>query len=486
MHSSPIGLVIAVMTGVSLASIVSLAQPVQYEDRRIDKLDNSGFGSSVDLRDTILCVGATRHDNAGAVYVYERSAGGDIVERLLKPADLRPQDGFGSSVSVNGDRILIGAVQQGDGDDRYGAAYIFKRDGDEWVEEAVLTDDGIESSDRFGYPVLLMDDFALVAAQDRGTVYPYAFNGAEWTALEPVHVGSGFGSSMAFDGHHLVIGVPGDSEAHVYRRENRNFVHETTIRGEQGSHFGRNLDVDNGRIVVAAPWEGPRGNEGALRIYERIGEEWLLVASFATPSNRGDSGIYNCALEGDWAVAVLPWATTEYGRTGFTISYQFDGETWSPTAELVPSDANADYWTFGESGVDLEGERLLISANPYWWPWSIGGSVYEFRLGEHLTASLPQPGRLGEVNRWSAAGATPDASVLFAFSTGYGQTAVPGCPELSFALDQPEIIEAPTDSEGRAAIERFVPRDIGRRQLRFQVVDTNTCEITPVRFFRCY
>lgn len=79
------------------------------------------FGSSVDLSDTTLVVGASRYDrtvsstvhpNTGAAYVFERSLGGagnwGLAKTLLNPT-AADEDRLGNSVAIDGDLVVVGA-----------------------------------------------------------------------------------------------------------------------------------------------------------------------------------------------------------------------------------------------------------------------------------------------------------------------------------------------------------------------------------------
>jgi len=128
------------------------------------------FGRSVALAnsgDTAL-VGAREWEmgDVGAAYVYER-AGGDWTEQKLTASDGEASDVFGYSVSLSGDSALVGA--RGDDDPNgsgAGSAYVFERDGGEWVEANKLAADDGEFQDSFGESVELVGDTALIGANE--------------------------------------------------------------------------------------------------------------------------------------------------------------------------------------------------------------------------------------------------------------------------------------------------------------------------------
>ena len=94
------------------------------------------FGYGVDASPNRLVVGGPRSDangltNGGAVFIHDRESNGSWgAEELLVPGDLTDWDRFGQSVSLDGDRLLVGAPSGANdfGDDT-GVAYLFNKVG---------------------------------------------------------------------------------------------------------------------------------------------------------------------------------------------------------------------------------------------------------------------------------------------------------------------------------------------------------------------
>jgi hypothetical protein len=76
------------------------------------------------------------------------------VEDRLFAHDQVDNWGFGNAVALDGNRVIVGASRADiNGETNRGAAYVFVRQGDEWVEEAeLLAFDGAEG-DFFGTSV---------------------------------------------------------------------------------------------------------------------------------------------------------------------------------------------------------------------------------------------------------------------------------------------------------------------------------------------
>jgi len=98
-----------------------------------DPQDLVTFGNSVSISGDSILIGAsiesTKGRGAGAAYVFSRDQGGanawGLVQKLMA-LDAQPYDYFGTSVSIAGNMILIGAPNEDSGGFNAGAAYIFE------------------------------------------------------------------------------------------------------------------------------------------------------------------------------------------------------------------------------------------------------------------------------------------------------------------------------------------------------------------------
>ena len=107
----------------------------------------------------------------GAAYVFVRTAGAWTQQQKLTANDGAAGDNFGWSVAVSGDTIVVGARNANVGDnDREGTAYVFVRSGGVWTQQAKLTsqltngtDDGL-SDEMFGTSVSIDGNSVVVGA----------------------------------------------------------------------------------------------------------------------------------------------------------------------------------------------------------------------------------------------------------------------------------------------------------------------------------
>ncbi len=148
---------------------------------KLSPADANEFGSSVSIDGDFIVVGAREVGSGGspAAYVFERNNGGPDnwgqVKKLVA-SDVGPSDDkFGNSVSISGDIVIVGAHQTDDDGVNSGSAYIFIRNEggtDNWGEVAIITASDAAAGDNFGESVSVFGGFAIVGAannDDAGT-----------------------------------------------------------------------------------------------------------------------------------------------------------------------------------------------------------------------------------------------------------------------------------------------------------------------------
>ena len=191
------------------------------------------YGTSVDIEGDFIAVGSPMDNyfwtGQGTVHVYEWQGNSWLV-RILSPSGIGANDKFGQSVSISGDRILAGAVGVG-GYPPTGAAFVFRRVAlGDWVETAMITASDAEPDDEFGSAVSLEGVRALIGAPgdnpacpytqncNSGAAYLYELQGASgW--VETAHLapsggdfGDHAGTSVALSGGTAVLGAPDDDD----------------------------------------------------------------------------------------------------------------------------------------------------------------------------------------------------------------------------------------------------------------------------------
>ncbi len=231
------------------------------------------FGISVSLDGDRALVGAFGdEDFAGAAYVFEFSNGSWTEQARLVPGDIETGDDVGVSVSLDGDRALIGADGEDDNGSAAGAAYIFEFAGGSWTEQAKLLAGDGASMDFFGQAVSLSGDRALIGAtldDDNGTgsgsAYIFALNGGSWTEQAKLLADDGadfgdFGTAVSLSGDRALVGAVGDQNAtgaaYEFAFDSGSWTGQaklTASDGAVGDFYGNGVAIDGDRTVVGAP-----------------------------------------------------------------------------------------------------------------------------------------------------------------------------------------------------------------------------------------
>jgi hypothetical protein len=110
---------------------------------------------------------------AGAVYVFTRSSGVWSQQAFLKASNAGASDHFGTSVALEGDTLVVGAPYEdsfGAGDQgnnaasNAGAAYLFTRSNGSWTQLAFLKATESSGGDYYGSSVAVDGDTLMVGA----------------------------------------------------------------------------------------------------------------------------------------------------------------------------------------------------------------------------------------------------------------------------------------------------------------------------------
>ena len=125
--------------------------------------------------------------DSGSAYVFDWDGTNWIEQPKLTASDAAGNDRFGNSVSVSGDRVVVGAWGNDDDGTDSGSAYVYEWDGTNWIEQPKLTAADAAGDDRFGRSVSVSSDRVAVGAlgdddggTDSGSIYVYEWDGSGW------------------------------------------------------------------------------------------------------------------------------------------------------------------------------------------------------------------------------------------------------------------------------------------------------------------
>jgi len=204
------------------------------------------FGESAAIDGSVLLIGMPRDNfktvSSGSFYVFELQGSTWVETAKLAPSS--PEDweigcSFGRDLDVDGDVMVVGAPFLNNGGSNRGAAFVFERNGNSWVQTQKLVPDDPKDSDFFGVSVAVSGDTILVGATNhkhsnpanmQGAVYAFAKTGDSWVQTQELVVNDpwnplGFGAWVDIEGDLAVFGVGGDNDqgtgsgsAYLFRR----------------------------------------------------------------------------------------------------------------------------------------------------------------------------------------------------------------------------------------------------------------------------
>lgn len=204
------------------------------------------FGDAVDIDGGTVVVGAPGRsvffDHSGAAYLFDAATGSQLA--YFYPADGHDRDHFGTSVSIHGVRIAIGAHKDGDRGWDAGSAYLYDT-ADVTLVHKLLMSDGAEF-DRFGTAIALEGGTVASGATGFGTSgtetgYVGVFGGETVLAADgapgvrpvPLATPNPFRTSTTFSAH---LDTPGRVVLNIFSPEGRQV--RSLVNGElaAGTH----------------------------------------------------------------------------------------------------------------------------------------------------------------------------------------------------------------------------------------------------------
>ncbi|MCG8469597.1 MAG: choice-of-anchor B family protein [Gemmatimonadetes bacterium] len=308
-----------------------------------------GFGRAVAAGSDLLVVGAPLEDDgAGAVYTFRREGAGEWSRRMrLRPREPLAGGGFGSTVALGDDRLVVAAPEGSDG---AGVVYVFDRDGETWTETARL-DASDEEAVGFGTMLALEADRLLVAGRSvRGApaavrAYRHAPEDGSWSdlgalAIDELPERSEFGVSVAWSDDLALVGAPGVNDragvVFAFGPAEDGIGWQLSERlgpalASPNASFGRSIEPRDGTVVVGAP--GTRGG-GTFYEFTREAERWT-GAALAPPIALDDRAQIGQTLAIGQDLAVAGASGVDSGAGAVVVFERGSGGGWEEGAVLV-------------------------------------------------------------------------------------------------------------------------------------------------------
>lgn len=368
------------------------------------KASNSGafdfFGSSVAVTEDTIIVGANGEDGSGtgvdpvsddaasasgAAYVFTRSGSVWSHQAYLKASNTGADDGFGLSVGLSGDSVIVGAYgEDGSGtginpaSDELaagaGAAYVFKRSGSDWSQQAYLKAANSGAGDAFGRSVAAFGEMVAVGADGEdgsgtgvnpvsddlalgsGAAYAFIRSGSTWTQQAYIKASNAggsdsFGEAMSLSGNVLVVGAnsedgintgvnPPDSNglssagaAYVFLHSGSTWSQTAYLKASQVGNtdsFGAAVAAAGDTVVIGSHGEDGNGNginpavdelaadAGAAYVFSGIDTPEIAVSQNSTDIPNAGSKSFGNVLQGN--TADLTFTISNSGAADLTLS----------------------------------------------------------------------------------------------------------------------------------------------------------------------
>ena len=369
-----------------------------------DGTTNDYFGMSVDVDGHFMVVGAYGDDDkgssSGSAYVFQRDGTNWIYSAKLTASDGAAADYFGRAVAISSNRIVVGAYGDDDKGSASGSAYVFEHSGTNWVQAAKLTASDGATSDYFGFAVSINGDRVAIGAymdDDKGSAsgsaYVFECSGTNWVQTAKLTASDGavsdyFGRAVSISGDRVAIGAYLDDDkgtssgsAYIFQVSGTNWTQVAKLTASDGvgsDYFGYSLDICGDRVVIGAYLDDDKGsNSGSAYIFQVSGTNWTQAAKLtATDGAAGDYFGLSVSLNAD-RIAVGACYDDDMGSSsGSAYLYTYTDSNWSLVDKMLPADgAAADYYGYS---VSVSEHDMLVGAYQNDDAGSASGSAYVY------------------------------------------------------------------------------------------------------------
>jgi hypothetical protein len=268
-------------------------------------------------------------------------------EAYIKASNPAAADGFGASIALSGDALLVGApwqdgaqggvatTQSSAGATDSGAAYLFTRAGKTWTQQVYFKADAPSANDYFGTDVALLDDVVVIGAPRTD---PTGVNAA------PPRVGAAYVFARAANG--------------TWSQQAR----LDPQGGAAGDLFGLRILLSKELLVISAPAEKAGAQStGAVYLFSRTASGWQQTTKLTAARPIADSAFGSAlALDGDTLVIGAQKDGTSESAGGSVYVFTQQNGVWTERQRLEPAKPSAGA-TFGWS-VAVQGNTLVVGA----------------------------------------------------------------------------------------------------------------------------
>ncbi len=356
------------------------------------------FGRDVSI-DGDRCVIGSYHETdmsygSGSAYIFEWNGSAWTQTAKLKASDSTGGDYFAWSVCIKGDRLVVGAPYSSSN----GAVYIFEWNGSEWIEQAKLAD---PDGDSFGYSVDISDDRCIVGSPfsdgnfpAEGAAYIFKWDGSDWIQESKLMASDGewgddLGRSVSISGNRCIAGAENDDDkgansgsAYIFEWNGTDWFQQaklTASDGHSSGHFGCSVAINDDTCTIAptyvfewdsASWKESRLPAGGASVGISDGR-YIIGAPFDDDNGDASGAAYIYNLSKDFDPNPVRWwkfdegsGSTAYDSAGDNDGTLIDGPIWVTGIINGALDFNGveDYVSVpDDSSLDISG-AITVSA----------------------------------------------------------------------------------------------------------------------------
>ena len=351
---------------------------------------------------------------AGFMILFSTLVSADISEiAKIMAGDGEADDRFGRSVSISsdGNSAIIGAQLEATGGYGAGAAYIFRRDGITWIEQAKILASDKDVTDYFSMSVSISSDGnrAIIGAHSEdtgganaGAAYIFKWNGTNWTQQAKIMAGDaqasdsfGYSVSISSDGNTAIVGAYNEGTdgnltgaAYIFKWNGTNWTQQAKIQAsdkEAGDFFGGSVSIsfDGNSAIIGAQYEDTGGNAaGAAYIFRWDNATWIEQAKIQADNNQElDFFGYSVSISSDGNRAIVAAYKEDEGGTdaGAAYIFKWNGINWTQQAKIMAGDAQASD-SFGMSvSISSDGNSAIVGARNEDTGGTNAGAAYIFK-----------------------------------------------------------------------------------------------------------
>jgi len=369
-----------------------------------DAAAGDNLGVSVSISGNKAIVGAGFNDDngtsSGAAYIFELVGNTWSETAKITASDAATADFFGFAVSISGNKAIVGAAQNDDNGTSSGSAYIFELVGGTWSETTKITASDAATSDGFGVSVSISGNKAIVGAaqnddngSNSGSAYIFELVGGTWSETAKITASDaaasdGFGYSVSISGNKATVGALGNSDngfgsgsAYIFELVVGTWSETTKITASDattGDGFGYSISISGNKAIVGAHQNDDNGtSSGSAYIFELVAGTWSETTKITASDAASDDFFgYSVSISGNKAVAGARQNDDNGSNSGSAYIFELIAGTWSETEKITASDA-ATNDIFGSS-VSISGNQAIVGAARNDDNGSNSGSIYIF------------------------------------------------------------------------------------------------------------